>query len=118
MEAEYSDLFDRQMMALYGAMPGQPTKVHMATDLTSKARANRGDKEFVETVFQTEGKTTRRNFGRNGGLLGNLDLDNLDINFLTKNTGFTTTKKAPYFTRLNPYDSDGEKNSENAGESQ
>lgn len=90
----------------------------MGTDLTSNARAGRVDKEFVETVFQTESKTTRRNFGRNAGLLGNMDLDNLDLNFLTKNTGFTTTKKANYFTGLNAYDSDGDKNSENAGESQ
>jgi hypothetical protein len=61
---------------------------------------------------------TRRNFGRNAGLLGNLDMDNLDLNFLTKNTGFATTKKASYFTGLNNYDSDAEKNSENAAESQ
>jgi hypothetical protein len=47
-----------------------------------------------------------------------LDLDNLDLNFLTKNTGFTTTKKANYFTGFHAYDSDGEKNSENACESQ
>jgi hypothetical protein len=46
-----------------------------------------------------------------------LDLDNLDLNFLTKNTGFTTTKKANYFTGFNVYNSDGEKKSENAGES-
>ena len=88
----------------------------MGTDLTSKTRAGRVDREFVETVFQTESKTTRKNFGRNAGLLGNLDLDNLDLNFLTKNTGFTTTKKPNYFTGFNTYDSDGEKNSENAGE--
>lgn len=90
----------------------------MGTNLTSKARAGRVDREFLDTVFQTESKTTRRNLGRNAGLLGNLDLDNLDINFLTKNTGFTTTKKASYFTGFNVYDSDGDKNSENAGESQ
>lgn len=90
----------------------------MGTDLTSKARAGKQDKEFVETVFQTESKTTRRNFGRNAGLLGNLDMDNLDLNFLTKNTGFATTKKNSYFTGLNTYDSDAERNSENAGESQ
>lgn len=45
-------------------------------------------------------------------------MDNLDLNFLTKNTGFATTKKNSYFTGLNTYDSDAERNSENAGESQ
>jgi len=61
---------------------------------------------------------TKRNFGRNAGLLGNLDMDNLDLNFLTRNTGFANTNKNSYFTGLNTYDSDAEKKSENAGESQ
>ena len=38
MEAEFSDLYDRKMMALYGAMKGKPSMVDFATSLTSKAR--------------------------------------------------------------------------------
>jgi hypothetical protein len=38
MEAEFSDLYDRKMMALYGSSKGNPSMVDFATNLTSKAR--------------------------------------------------------------------------------
>lgn len=38
MEAEYADLFDRRMMALYGAKPGKASRIDMATKLDSMAR--------------------------------------------------------------------------------
>ena len=38
MEAEFADLFDRKMMALYGLKFGKPSRVDMATKLSSKAR--------------------------------------------------------------------------------
>ena len=38
MEAEHADLFDRKMMALYGIQEGKPTRMDMATKLSSKAR--------------------------------------------------------------------------------
>jgi hypothetical protein len=38
MEAEFADLFDRKMMALYGVAAGKASRVDMATKLSSKAR--------------------------------------------------------------------------------
>jgi len=38
MEAEYADLMDRKMMALYGAQPGKASKADFTTKLDSKAR--------------------------------------------------------------------------------
>lgn len=38
MEAEYADLFDRRMMALYGAKPGKASRIDMTTKFDSKAR--------------------------------------------------------------------------------
>ena len=38
MEAEYADLFDRKMMALYGALPQKGSKVDFTTKLSSKVR--------------------------------------------------------------------------------
>lgn len=38
MEAEYADLFDRKMMALYGAKPGKASRLDMTAKLDSKAR--------------------------------------------------------------------------------
>jgi hypothetical protein len=38
MEAEFADLFDRKMMALYGVSPAKPSRIDMATKLKSKAR--------------------------------------------------------------------------------
>jgi len=38
MEGEFADLFDRKMMALYGVSAGKPSRVDMATKLSSKAR--------------------------------------------------------------------------------
>lgn len=38
MEAEFADLFDRKMMALYGLSTGKPSRVDMATKLSSKVR--------------------------------------------------------------------------------
>ena len=38
MEAEFADLFDRKMMALYGVQAGKPSRIDMSTKLSSKAR--------------------------------------------------------------------------------
>ena len=38
MEAEYADLFDRKMMALYGGLPQKGSKADFTTKLNSKAR--------------------------------------------------------------------------------
>ena len=38
MEDEYSDLFDRKMMALYGTKPGKESMADVTTKLDSKAR--------------------------------------------------------------------------------
>ena len=38
MEAEFADLYDRNMMALYGVAPGKPGRIDMNTKLSSKAR--------------------------------------------------------------------------------
>ena len=80
METENADLFDRQMMALYGAMPQKPSKVHMATDLFSKVRNGKQDRLFLEKVFRSETKTSRK--GPKGGILGTLE--NLDIDIPMK----------------------------------
>ena len=87
MEAENADLFDRQMMALYGAQPDKPTKVHMATDLFSKVRNGKQDRLFLEKVFRSETKTSRK--GPKGGILGNLE--NLDIDVPLKSVNNKNT---------------------------
>ena len=38
MEGEHADLFDRKMMALYGAKPGKASMADVTTKLDSKAR--------------------------------------------------------------------------------
>jgi hypothetical protein len=38
MEGEYADLFDRKMMALYGAKPGKAKMADLTTKINSKAR--------------------------------------------------------------------------------
>ena len=38
MEAEYADLFDRKMMALYGAQPGKGSLMDVTTKIGSKFR--------------------------------------------------------------------------------
>jgi hypothetical protein len=38
MEGEYADLFDRKMMALYGAKPGKANMTDLTTKINSKAR--------------------------------------------------------------------------------
>lgn len=38
MEGEYADLFDRKMMALYGAQPGKASMLDVTTKLGSKVR--------------------------------------------------------------------------------
>ena len=38
MEGEHADLFDRKMMALYGAKPRKATMADVTTKLDSKAR--------------------------------------------------------------------------------
>ncbi len=87
MEAENADLFDRQMMALYGAQPDKPTKVHMATDLFSKVRNGKQDRLFLENVFRSETKTSRK--GPKAGILGNLE--NLDIDVPLKSINHRKT---------------------------
>lgn len=38
MEAEYADLLDRKLMALYGLQKGNPSKVDHGTNLDSNSR--------------------------------------------------------------------------------
>lgn len=52
----------------------------MATDLFSKARNGKQDRLFLEKVFRSETKTSRK--GPKGGILGNLE--NLDIDIPLK----------------------------------
>ena len=56
----------------------------MATDLFSKARNGKVDRQFLEKVFRSETKTSRE--GPKGGILGNLESFNLDLKGLQRNT--------------------------------
>jgi hypothetical protein len=64
MEAEYADLFDRRMMALYGAKPGKASRIDMATKLDSMARggllARSPGPTNVEDVEVDQSAITRR----------------------------------------------------------
>ena len=49
MEAEYADLMDRRLMALYGAQPGKPGKADFTTRLDSKARPKKQRVEYSKS---------------------------------------------------------------------